>query len=404
MKDIDFETLCELFYASQEIPIRYYNEDKILLIQYPLIEDEMDAFSNVIDEFYEMKSTVSFLSSNHSLFFGCIRDKNTSHYILIGPVSSVPCSDNEVRTIMAESFVPSKYYDLLIHHLSLIPCTDLKRFISTLGYLHYQINDFVVPNDEIFPYANTDSQMTTQLNQQIVSASYNNRDDKSRSFTDSYTLEQKYLNMIGSGNVDALMHHISNNTLLIPGVLADTPVRHNKNSFIINIALVSRCAIQNGLDVDTAFQLCEAYINQIERAQSVDAMYNLSYNAFIDYAKRIFKSQIPNGISPMIYKCIQFVGNSVNAPVTVADVAEHIGKSKVYLSTKFKSELGFSLNHYITRRKIEEAKSLLCFTDKPISEISSYLCFSSQSYFQNVFKKVTKLTPQKYREKGHHFS
>ena len=403
MQNIDFEILCELFYDSQEIPIRYYNENKILLIQYPLIEDEMDAFSHMIDEFYAMKSTVSFLSSNHSLFFGCIRDKITNHYILIGPVSSVPCSDHEVRTIMAEAFVPSKYYDTLIQHLSLIPCKDLKCFISTLGYLHYQINDFVVPYDEIFPFANVDSQMTTQLNQQIVSASYNNKDDKLFSFTHSYTLEQKYLHMIGSGNVDALMHAISNKTLSIPGVLADTPVRHNRNYFIINIALAARYAIQNGLDIVTAFQLSEAYINQIERSQSIDSMYKLLYNAFIDYAKRVFKSKIPNGISPMVYKCIQFVGNSVNTSITIADVAEYVGKSKVYTSTKFKSELGFSLNDYIIRRKIEEAKSLLCFTDKSISEISSYLCFSSQSYFQNVFKKVTKLTPQKYRDKGHNF-
>ena len=403
MQTIDFEILCELFYDSYEIPIRYYNENKILLIQYPLIEEEMDAFSHIIDEFYGMKESVSFVSSNHSLFFGCVRDKITNHYILIGPVSSIPCSDNDVRTIMAEAFVPSKYYDTLIQHLSLIPCKDLKCFISTLGYLHYQINHFIVPYEGIFPFANIDSQMTRQLNQQVVSASYNNKDDNFFSFTNSYQQEQKYLQMIGNGNVDALMHAISTNTLTIPGVLADTSVRHNKNYFIMNVALASRMAIQNGLDIVTAFQLSEAYINQIERSQNIDSMYKLLYNAFIDYAKRVFKAKIPNGISPMVYKCIQFVGNSVNTSITIGDVAEYIGKSKVYTSTKFKSELGFSLNDYIIRRKIEEAKSLLCFTDKSISEISSYLCFSSQSYFQNVFKRVTKFTPQNYRDKGHIF-
>jgi AraC-like DNA-binding protein len=51
------------------------------------------------------------------------------------------------------------------------------------------------------------------------------------------------------------------------------------------------------------------------------------------------------------------------------------------------------------RRKLEEAKSLLKFTDKSISEISEYLCFSTQSYFQNVFKKKYGMTPKKYREK-----
>lgn len=273
--------------------------------------------------------------------------------------------------------------------------------MSTLGYLHYQINNFVIQSEEVYPFENTD--LTTQLNHQIVSSSYHGRDDNSHSYLYSYSLEQKYLNMIGNGNIDALTNFISNNTISIPGSLADTPLRHNKNLFIINIALAARCAIENGLDIDTAFQLSEAYMKQIERAQSIETIYKLSCNAFIDYTKRVFKSKIPEGISPMVYSCIKFVNNSVNSPITIADVAEYVGKSKVYTSTKFKEELGFSLNDYITRRKIEEAKNLLCFTDKPISEISSYLCFSSQSYFQNVFKKLTKLTPQAYRNKGHKF-
>ena len=49
------------------------------------------------------------------------------------------------------------------------------------------------------------------------------------------------------------------------------------------------------------------------------------------------------------------------------------------------------------RRKLEEAKSLLIYTDKTISEISEYLCFSTQSYFQNVFKKKYGQTPKEFR-------
>ncbi|HBA68914.1 MAG TPA: hypothetical protein DCZ40_06105 [Lachnospiraceae bacterium] len=50
-------------------------------------------------------------------------------------------------------------------------------------------------------------------------------------------------------------------------------------------------------------------------------------------------------------------------------------------------------------QKLEEAKSLLTYTDKPISEISNYLCFSSQAYFQNVFKKKYEITPNEYRKR-----
>lgn len=48
---------------------------------------------------------------------------------------------------------------------------------------------------------------------------------------------------------------------------------------------------------------------------------------------------------------------------------------------------------FITRCKLEEAKSLLAYSKKSLAEISSYLCFSSQSYFQNVFKKQYGTTP-----------
>ena len=50
------------------------------------------------------------------------------------------------------------------------------------------------------------------------------------------------------------------------------------------------------------------------------------------------------------------------------------------------------------RCRLEEAKSLLTYSDKTLSEISTYLCFSSQSYFQNIFKKKYGITPLKYRK------
>lgn len=63
--------------------------------------------------------------------------------------------------------------------------------------------------------------------------------------------------------------------------------------------------------------------------------------------------------------------------------------------------MGFDLSTFIMRCKLEEAKSLLTYTNKSLSEISSYLCFSSQSYFQNVFKKKYGLTPKQYRNQSY---
>ena len=44
---------------------------------------------------------------------------------------------------------------------------------------------------------------------------------------------------------------------------------------------------------------------------------------------------------------------------------------------------------------------LLKFTEKSLAEIAYYLDYSSQNYFQNIFKKVTGKTPFEYRNEVH---
>ena len=102
--------------------------------------------------------------------------------------------------------------------------------------------------------------------------------------------------------------------------------------------------------------------------------------------------------SPVVASCLRFIRRNISQPVTLKNVAAHAGISPGYLSTVFKKEIGLSVSDYIAVQRIEEAKRLLDTTDQTLSEISAYLCFSSQSYFQNVFKKITGMTPMEYKK------
>lgn len=100
---------------------------------------------------------------------------------------------------------------------------------------------------------------------------------------------------------------------------------------------------------------------------------------------------------PFTFK--RYMKKNTNKSITVNDIAAHFGYSRTYLSHRFKNGSGMNLSHFITMCKLEEAKILLKRTNKPISEISNFLCFSSQSHFQTAFKKHCGCTPASFRKK-----
>jgi AraC-like DNA-binding protein len=101
---------------------------------------------------------------------------------------------------------------------------------------------------------------------------------------------------------------------------------------------------------------------------------------------------------------MHYVRENYQKRLTVEEIANEVGFSKEYLSTKFHQITGITLPTYINQQKITEAKQLLHFTTMSLSEISEYLSFSSQSYFQTIFKKISGDTPMEYRLKNKIFT
>ena len=182
------------------------------------------------------------------------------------------------------------------------------------------------------------------------------------------------------------------------GTLADTPLRQAKNIFLGTVTMVGKSgAIPGGMDIEQTYQLIDTYIQECERLQSLDAVKSLQFNMLIDFTSRVQQSKLPEGVSDEIFACIQYVGTHLTESITVTEVAAYIGKSRAYLAEKFKRETGKTVGEYITECRMREAKSLLKYTNMSLTEISDYLHFSSQPYFQNVFKKAFGISPAKFR-------
>ena len=62
-------------------------------------------------------------------------------------------------------------------------------------------------------------------------------------------------------------------------------------------------------------------------------------------------------------------------------------KAVLFLLAQFKKETGETIGRYIMKAKLQEAKLLLAYSNKSLVEISNFFFFSSESYFQNLFKE-----------------
>ena len=58
------------------------------------------------------------------------------------------------------------------------------------------------------------------------------------------------------------------------------------------------------------------------------------------------------------------------------------------------------MGEYLANIRIEAAKDLLLSSDYSMQEVAERCGFADQSYFSNVFKKKTGLSPRKYKQSG----
>ena len=103
--------------------------------------------------------------------------------------------------------------------------------------------------------------------------------------------------------------------------------------------------------------------------------------------------------SKQIVRVLDFISEHLHSRIMINDAAEHLHISSAYLSRLFKSETGMAFSDYVNRKKIEEAASLLRFSEYTDLEISTLLCFSSQSYFIKIFKRYMEMTPREYKKR-----
>ena len=386
-------SFCQTLYNCIYLPIHYYADGQLQLVL-PDTGFPFDLAAPHLDELVSREQAVTYLVTKEFHYIGLVQNKKTGQIVLIGPVISIPPSPAAIRNIMKEYSISLEHKERLTELYQFMPQYSFHQFCHFLALFYQELfNDVIDIDAYLNVYTDTGSTSEASLHSAKI------HDAKEMElFHNTYHYEQLYMDYIRSGNVEGLKAFFSNAFSLQTGKLADNTLRQEKNILIVSVTLATRCAIEGGLDIESAYQLSDVYIQESEKLQSTEALYQMQYN-MLDFTRRVAQAQLPHDTTSDISKCIQYIKQHTNQAISTSDVAAYVGKSRSYLSHCFKKELGFEMREFIMRCKLEEAKSLLTYTDKSLSEISSYLCFSSQAYFQNVFKKKFGVTPNEYRKR-----
>lgn len=391
---MDYIAFCKNYYAITGLPVNLIKDGSTI---YSSIGEILSIPPQPYPEIFPSDHNPSFRRLSPDLEYGYVQIDDTGYDLFLGPAFSVPITEEIVRLFMRELTLPLDYRELVSELLHSIPRLSHTQFFRHLTFIHLCLNGKDMTWQEFYQQEDLPQRRQHQLSE-IVDEKEN------ETFHNTYYFELDLYQHIRDGNVKKLQDLLLSERLdFREGKLAETPLRQAKNLFIGLVAKAGMLgAVPGGMDVEMTYLLIDLYTQECEQLQTLEEISALQYTMIMDFCERTGETHIPKGVSSEVYVCINFIRSHTNEPITIEDVAAQIRRSSSYIMKRFKAELGITINAFIIRCKLEEAKSLLTYSQKSLAEISNYLCFSSQSYFQNLFKKQYQVTPAQYRKRERH--
>lgn len=163
------------------------------------------------------------------------------------------------------------------------------------------------------------------------------------------------------------------------------------------IVLLSRAAVEGGADVETIFGLNYKYLNQVHNFKTIEELTFWISKIMSRFTDCVFNLTDVKHVD-VIYKSIDFIKRNLMKKITLDDVAKNVYLSPSYFSKIFKKEMKVSFNTYLNQVRIETSKKLMEDNSLSLVDIANLVGYEDQSYFTKVFKKLTGVSPGRYRE------
>lgn len=384
MSNSKFMSYLEYFYAYNKIPITCVKNDK-LLFSIP----KKNKLLSLINNLYYSNTTNKTANITYhfdSMFLGKIKvkSKNSSFDLIIGPVIKKYLNLKEIDLILKKLKLDIKEQSLITDELLVANPVDYEQFVNLMMLL-----DFTINNSSINEY-NLISQYDIYDLEKMKSVNINkSNNDVFMEKLDNFIVEGNQLGFITFSNF------YPNKDLIFDDINED--IQSFKNYIIYYLSIISTYAIKAGVDSKTTSKITKLMINKLNKTKTfknAESIFNETLKIYFD---RVSTLKNTKNYSNLVKMAITYINESLESPLTVNNIALKLNVTRNHLSKCFTKDTGTTIQQYIINSKLEHSKKLLESTNISVVEISKKLHFSSQSHFQNSFKKKYSLTPIQYR-------
>jgi AraC family transcriptional regulator len=95
----------------------------------------------------------------------------------------------------------------------------------------------------------------------------------------------------------------------------------------------------------------------------------------------------------------QYITANLGQDLSINELANLVHLSPYHFARFFKQSTGLSPHQYVLKRRIDEGKRLMRQTTLDLAEIAQQLGFRDQSHFTARFRKLTGVTPKRWRSR-----
>ena len=317
------------------------------------------------------------------VYYARVRRKGIQGWILAGPVQTVVGAAPALKIAQKHKIQAASYR---------LPYCELKTFLEAMKLLLYEETSEKVCLSELYTKQQPEPEQQKFFEKKRWM-------EKGGHLHNPYQHEQKKLGSIRAGNLKLLEECQNEVWPGEIGQLADNPLRQEKNLSIVVISIACRAAIDGGVAPQKAFSMSDVFISNIERMTQVLPIQAAVVEYEREFARAVEQVKHDSEHNRYVERAKEYVAEHIDESIRVVQIGEALGINENYLTGLFHKYEGITLQHYIRKEKVRQAKELLLYSSYSCSEIAALLCFSTQSHFSSAFKREVGMTPAKKKKK-----